>query len=174
MKTSYISILSLLASLLAFFNVLNANAGNDPKYLLLEQRNGDVTDSIYFDLSLNPAITFDGVFVYVALDDTKVSYDEVIRFTFAADLPAIDPIAAGIGMPITTGSKLTFRFLDSQTIVVNGSTTNQRYEVFDVSGRTLSPDVDETADGYIFHLNNLPSGLYIIKIGSQSFKITKR
>ena len=78
---------------------------------------------------------------------------------------------------ITNGSSkntLGLQFVNAQTVVVNGVTDGMSAGLYGVDGKAVSADIERGDRQVTFHLNSLSQGVYIIRIGKQSFKIYKK
>lgn len=78
---------------------------------------------------------------------------------------------------ITNGSgknTLGLQFVNAQTVVVNGVSDSMSAGLYGVDGKTVSADIERGDRQVTFHLNALPQGVYIIRVGQQSFKIYKK
>ena len=65
-------------------------------------------------------------------------------------------------------------FINAQTVVVDGVSDSMSAGLYGVDGKTASADIERGDRQVTFHLNALPQGVYIIRIGQQSFKIYKK
>ena len=69
---------------------------------------------------------------------------------------------------------LGLQFVNAQTVVVNGVTDGMSAGLYGVDGKAVSADIERGDRQVTFHLNSLSQGVYIIRIGKQSFKIYKK
>ena len=69
---------------------------------------------------------------------------------------------------------LGLQFVNAQTVVVNGVTDSMSAGLYGVDGKAASADIERGDRQVTFHLNSLSQGVYIIRIGKQSFKIYKK
>ena len=69
---------------------------------------------------------------------------------------------------------LGLQFVNAQTVVVNGVTDGMSAGLYGVDGKAVSADIEHGDRQVTFHLNSLSQGVYIIRIGKQSFKIYKK
>ena len=69
---------------------------------------------------------------------------------------------------------LDLKFVDAQTVVVNGLTDNMSAQLYSLDGKAVSAEIERSSCQVTFHLNTLPQGVYVIRIGQQSFKIVKK
>lgn len=90
------------------------------------------------------------------------------------DLKLIDPTSIDV-ITKSAGSKtLSLRFLDAQTVVVDGVAEGMSSALFSLDGMSVPAEIERNDRQVTFHLNALPQGVYIIRIGQQSFKIIKK
>jgi hypothetical protein len=78
---------------------------------------------------------------------------------------------------VTSGSNkktLELQFVDAQTVVIKGMIENMPANLYRIDGKVVSADIERSNYQVTFHLNALPQGVYIIRIGQQSFKIFKK
>ena len=69
---------------------------------------------------------------------------------------------------------LQLHFLDGNTVVAEGLADNSAVQVYAIDGRQAGADIERYDRQVTIHLDQLPLGVYIIRIGSQSFKIYKK
>ncbi len=69
---------------------------------------------------------------------------------------------------------LELQFVDAQTVVVKGKVDNISANLYSLDGKDVSADIEHSSSQLTFHLNSLPQGVYIIRIGQQSFKVFKK
>jgi hypothetical protein len=81
----------------------------------------------------------------------------------------IDVITKGV-----TSKALSLRFLDAQTVVVDGVAEGMSSALFSLDGKSVPAEIERNDRQVTFHLNALPHGVYIIRVGQQSFKIIKK
>ena len=69
---------------------------------------------------------------------------------------------------------LGLQFVNAQTVVVNGVIDSMAAGLYGVDGKAASADIERSDRQVTFHLNALPQGVYVIRVGQQSFKIYKK
>jgi hypothetical protein len=149
-----------------------AIASNEPNRLVVKMTDG--TENI-FVLSEKPVVTFDSKKVYISSSSFSTELSNVQEFYFQAessvptDINEIKPDGS-----VDTSAKFVFRYVDGQTVSIEGSAAPDRVSVYALNGSLVSAQVDKSTNQVIVHLNSLPSGIYIIRANSQSFKISKR
>ena len=74
----------------------------------------------------------------------------------------------------SSNNTLGLQFVNAQTVVVNGVTDSMSAGLYGVDGKAVSADIERGDRQVTFHLNSLSQGVYIIRIGKQSFKIYKK
>lgn len=149
-----------------------AMASNEPSQLVVKMTDG--SEKI-FVLSEKPVVTFDSKKVYINSSSFSTELSNVQEFYFQVesstptDINQVKPN----GKP-DTSSKFVFRFVDGQTVSIEGGVAPERVTVYALNGSVVSPKIDKSTNQVVVHLNNLPSGIYIIRANSQSYKISKR
>lgn len=114
-----------------------------------------------------------------SLTATVPTRDEVVTVLFDQvehiDLKEGDRPTGIEQMTKGAGSKTyNLQFVDGQTIVVDGVSGNLSSALYSLDGKQASAEVERSGSRVTFHLNQLPQGVYIIRIGQQSFKIVKK
>ena len=103
--------------------------------------------------------------------EVTIQFDQVYRMDLNAGVKptGIDVITKGVG-----SKTLNVRFLDAQTVVVDGVAEGASSALFSLDGKSVPAEIERNDCQVTFHLNALPQGVYIIRIGQQSFKIIKK
>jgi hypothetical protein len=115
-----------------------------------------------------------------SLTATVSTLDEPVTILFNQvdhiDLKVGDKPITGIEeMTQGPGSKTyNLQFLDAQTVIVDGVSGNLPSALYSLDGKLSPAEVERSGSRVTFHLNQLPQGVYIIRIGQQSFKIIKK
>ena len=162
---SYVRI--LLAFVLLGFSSM-AKAADD--VLLIVQTVGDDDrDSTYIELSTNPMLTFGQNSLMVSTDNLVLDYGNKVSISFVDQMPP--PIVTEV---FEVQNDIRLRFDGPSMVTVLGLPDRVRVGVFSVDGRKISPDVMPGAHSVSIDLANQPNGVYIIKVETKSFKITKR
>ena len=162
---SYVRI--LLAFVLLGFSSM-AKAADD--VLLIVQNVGDDDrDSTYIELSTNPMLTFGQNSLMVSTDNLVLDYGNIVSISFVDQMPP--PIVTEV---FEVQNDIRLRFDGPSMVTVLGLPDRVRVGVFSVDGRKISADVMPGEHYVSIDLANQPNGVYIIKVGTKSFKITKR
>ena len=172
MKSHFKSFL-LLIGLLSF--PLSALA--DFELLIYEK--GDKTEPVFSCwVTDKPILSFNQA--EGSLTATVSTIDQPVTIEFQK----IDHIGLKEGEKPVTGIKeiingsgkntLGLQFVNAQTVVVNGVTDGMSAGLYGVDGKAVSADIERGDRQVTFHLNSLSQGVYIIRIGKQSFKIYKK
>ena len=167
---SYLKLFCLVLCLLGLPMSLWAE---DYKLSIFEKNNSEPKFTCW--VSEKPTLSFNhetnSLTATVPTQDQSVTilFDEVDRIDLKAYPTGIDVITKG------TGSKtLSLRFLDAQTVVVDGVAEGASSALFSLDGKSVPAEIERNDRQVTFHLNALPQGVYIIRIGQQSFKIIKK
>lgn len=140
----------------------------------------DTMDSLLFRcwLTDEPVLSFNHA--EGSLIATVKTPDQPVTIEFSKigkfDLKEGEKPVTGI-KEITNGSSINtlgLQFVNAQTVVVNGVTDRMSAALYGVDGKTVSADIERGDRQVTFHLNALPQGVYIIRVGQQSFKIYKK
>lgn len=163
---SYIRIfLSVL--LLALASIAKAA---DDVLLIVQNTGGTVNDSTYIELSTNPTVTFGQKSLVVSAGNLELDYNDIVSISFTDKIP--DPITTGIS---TAGNDVRLRFDGHSSVVIFDLPDNAAVNVFSVEGRSIPAAITLTGgNAATVSLAGQSNGVYIIKVGTKSFKITKR
>lgn len=162
---SYVRI--LLAFVLLGFSLM-AKAADD--VLLIVQNVGDDDrDSTYIELSTNPKLTFGQNSLMVSTGNLVLDYANIVSISFVDKMPP--PIVTEV---FEVQNDIRLRFDGPSMVTVLGLPGRVGVGVFSVDGRKISADVMPGEHYVSIDLANQPNGVYIIKVGTKSFKITKR
>ena len=162
---SYVRI--LLAFVLLGFSSM-AKAADD--VLLIVQTVGDDDrDSTYIELSTNPMLTFGQNSLMVSTDNLLLDYGNIVSISFVDQMPP--PIVTEV---FEVQNDIRLRFDGPSMVTVLGLPGRVGVGVFSVDGRKISAGVMPGEHYVSIDLANQPNGVYIIKVGTKSFKITKR
>lgn len=145
-----------------------AKAADD--VLLIVQNMGSAdNDSTYIEMNANPTLTFGRDSLMVSTDNLVLDYNNIVSISFVDQMPP--PIVTEV---FEVQNDIRLRFDGPSMVTVLGLPDRVRVGVFSVDGRKISPDVMPGAHSVSIDLANQPNGVYIIKVGTKSFKITKR
>ena len=73
-----------------------------------------------------------------------------------------------------TTAPFRFKFVDGHTVFISGLAGDERVTVYGVDGTLRLADIDQKANGAIVHLDQLPTGYYVIRAGEKAFKIYRK
>ena len=138
--------------------------------LLIVQNMGSAdNDSTYIEMSANPTLTFGRNSLMVSTDNLVLDYNNIVSISFVDQMP--DPIITNIS---TVQNDTRLRFDGSSVVTVLDLPDGVGVRVFSIDGRKIPADVTLVDHYAMVNLTNQPDGVYIIKVGTKSFKITKR
>ncbi len=69
---------------------------------------------------------------------------------------------------------MQFRYTDVNTIYVDGVGSDMSIQQYSIDGKSARLDAERSGDAVTIRLHHLPQGIYIIRIGNQSYKIYKK
>lgn len=122
-----------------------------------------------FLLTDKPQVKFEGTKLLITSEKATVSFalSDVIRFTYkATDPTGIEELEAD-GEPAVSYS-------NDGTVTISQLPANATATVYTMDGRTVQQLKARHAGTYRLSLSGLPSGVYLVKAGSTTYKITKR
>lgn len=146
----------------------------DYKLSIFEKNNSEPKFTCW--VSDKPTLSFNhetnSLTAMVPTQDQPVTilFDEVDHI----DLKESDPTGIDVITKDTGSKTLSLRFLDAQTVVVDGVAEGMSSALFSLDGKSVPAEIERNDRQVTFHLNALPQGVYIIRIGQQSFKIIKK
>ena len=146
-------------SLLAALTCISAKAGNG-KSLFVTFYDGQ---KVEFALATTPEIAFGNDQMTVKTTQTTASYDlwKVSKFTYGNT-------STDIGQ-VETDCKF---IREGNHIIVDG--TNNQISTFALDGKSVHLSPIQTGDKTLISLDELPQGIYIIKINNKSLKIARQ
>lgn len=157
------SLTGLIAALAMLLLPASLKAASE-QLLVLTQTNGSVTK---FALTDNPVITYKG-------NDIIVTCGEKVLQTSMADVANV-----GLEKGETTGIEAPIAVSEPQTtfsfgkVGFEGLLSGERIMVYSIDGKVIST-IKADADGRAqVDLNNLQTGVYILRTAKKSFKIKK-
>lgn len=120
-----------------------------------------------FALPDKPKVTFEGNNLLVTSDKTTASFalSDVVRFTYQD----IDP--SGIQEVYSKDTGVSF---EDGVLVISQIKANSTVCVYSLDGRLVRQLAAKRAGTYRLNLSSLPFGVYLVKTGSLTYKITKR
>lgn len=160
----FISLLFLLSLHASVF------ASNEPSQLVVKLN--DNTEKIFI-LANKPVITFDTEKFYINTSDFSTELSNVQEFYFKTETATgIEAVKKTDGA--ASSSIFTFRFIDGQTVYIDGLDDSAHISVYSLSGAQVNARIDKSNDRAVVDFGNQPAGVYIIRANKQSFKIIKR
>ena len=164
--TSLKKIVTICILCLNFF-VLSLQASNEPSILRLEFRSGSIS---YFELSSKPVLLFDTDSIVIRSSVFSIvmyNYNTIRNVCFVDNTNAVVK-------NLKDKHINNFQFLDGVNVKVSGLNLSDKICIYSIDGRLLPADIERNSDHAIIHLNSFPKGIYIIKVGIQSYKIYKK
>ncbi len=175
---------------------VSAQTTTDTELFVVEKVDGS---TIEIGLSKKPVVSYDGRNISVVSADGTVSKDflfnEVRKFYYQAVKKPITPIDGGknngVSMtfvvdasslselpelptsvaPVESGNVVSFRFVDGENVVIAGVDNNMAISVIRADGAQVAASIERSADVANILLSGLQPGIYIIKVGVESFKV---
>lgn len=120
-----------------------------------------------FALPDKPKVSFEGKNLIVVSDKTTTTFalSDVVRFTYKD----LDP--SGIQEVYIKDTNVS---LEDGMLVVSQVKANSNVCVYSLDGRLVRQLAVKRAGTYRLNLSSLPFGIYLVKTGSLTYKITKR
>ncbi len=149
---------------LIFFLFSTIFYGYCEKHLVLNFSNGE-TKSINLQEIKNITLA-NGSLAVNSFDGTSetASFTSLAKITFSGNFSAISDIEAGTNNPAVS--------LQGDVLEISGLNGTQSVDVFSTAGmRVISTTITDNGS---LSVSELPSGVYIVKIESQTFKFIKR
>lgn len=126
-----------------------------------------------FELSDKPVVTFSENALIVTSDvltvELPIAYADVKNIGFK-----VAGTVTGTDETTLTHRRLSVKFTDENTFVVQGADEGAGVKVYAVDGKAMPADVMRDDDRISVRLNNYRRGTYIIMIGKHTYKIVKR
>ncbi len=148
----------------------------DYELLIFEKGKTDAVFSCW--LTDEPVLSFNHA--EGSLIATVKTQDQPVTIEFSKidkfDLKEGEKPVTGIDV-LTNGSgkkALDLKFVDAQTVIVSGLSDGTSASLYSVDGKMAPVNMERSDRQVTFHLNALPRGVYIIRVGQQSFKIYKK
>ena len=155
----------LLLSLLLSFAVTAMWAQSDAtQRLVVWLKDGQ---KIYHDLNDQPETTFSDGMLWLKTEKVSVSYPltDVLRYTFEGAMTAIETPSARPG---------EIRFLQgNDAMAFDGLPEGTSLALYSLDGKQLATMKAQGRQRTVVSLANYPSGVYIVKMGDESFKFVK-
>lgn len=174
---------------------VSAQITTDTELFVVEKVDGS---TIKIELSEKPVVSYDGRNIsVVSADGTSFSEDflfnEVRKFyyqavnkpitpidggknngvsmTFVVDASSMNDLPTSVESVESIGNVLSFRFVDGENVVIAGVDNNMTISVIRADGAQVAASIDRNADVANISLSGLQPGIYIIKVGVESFKV---
>lgn len=139
--------------------------------LVVSYNDAGKTQTLNISLAENPEITLNK-------DILSISYgaDNAITFQYAnvVDMHFSDVIVTSIDKDNKVGKKLQLLYIDSQHLRVIGVSPNSKANLYSLNGALASTHVTRSDDSLTLDLSGLPTGVYLLNVDKQSFKIIKK
>lgn len=160
----FVNILIVMFLMLA--SSTNLYADDQCDSLLVTMKDGHCYQFV-FDNSMKLSFAKDSM--YINSQDISFGVDSIakIHFVKTGDPGGTSPIHE-VKNTVTT---VDISYLSRNTIRITGLDSPQEPRVYSIKGSQMPFDVDRNDNDLIIHLQQYPSGTYIIKVGKHSFKI---
>lgn len=138
---------------------MTANAAND-KSLFVTFNDGQ---KVEFALSTTPEVTFGNDQMTIKTTQTTASYDlgKVTTFTYGSTTTGINQVE--------NNNKFA---MEGNRIIIDG--TNNKISAYSLDGKAVNLSPITTGDKTTVNIDELPHGVYIIKINNKSIKIARQ
>ena len=133
------------------------------KELVVMLKGGNKT---VFTLASSPVITLNGGEMTVKSDVMQIVFqlEEMDYYTFSDTETTVPVVSKEMG---------GVKYID-ETVVLYGLNSGEGVSVYAIDGRFIETTMADSYGTALLHLASLPSGSYIVKSKSQSFKILKK
>lgn len=164
---------SLLLLLLTAFSLSSAAANTGLALVIYEK--GNATPVFECWLTDKPTVTFNnGKLTATAPSGTyTLEFTNVARMEFEEKEEIITDVEEELAEELSPAT-LRLQFLDSQTALIEGIHDGDTARLYAIDGRVVPAEMERSGSRLTIYLGNLPQGVYIIRIGNQSFKIYKK
>ena len=131
--------------------------------LIVKLKDGSETA---FFLKDKPQVTFEGTDLKVASQngDTTFPLADVLRFTYALK------DTSGINETVDRKTSVSF---EDDVLVISEIKAGNMVSIYSLDGKLLNQLTPQHTGTYRLNLSELPSGLYLVKAGNITYKITK-
>jgi len=150
--------------MLLMFISIGTRAQNDSPRLVVWLKSGE---KAYFDLNKLPETTFGNGLLTIKSSTSTVSYQltNVLRYTYEnVQSSGIEGLPSAYAVQISEqGESVTFRNLKPGTIV----------KLYSLGGVLLEQHTAEDSNPLTITLQNLPSGMYVVKAANETIKMLK-
>ena len=120
-----------------------------------------------FALPEKPQVSFEGtdLVIHSEKTDARFAISDVVRFTYQK----IDP--SGIDIPVAPETGINY---DDGTLVISQLEAGASVSIYSLDGRLVQQLNARRTGTYRLSLASLPFGVYLVKTGTITYKITKR
>ena len=155
----------LLTTMLLLFAVVQSGLAADLVATLVVLTKDNTTHQ--FVLADKPNVTFEGTNLVVTSDKATATFalSDVVRFTYVkSDVSGIDEIA-------DTEAGVVYQ---DGVLVISQIQAGESVSVYALDGRMVQQLKASHSGTYRLSLASLPFGVYLVKTGTLTYKITKR
>ena len=161
MKVKF-TILSLLLALVA----TTMRAADKQNTLIVLTKDNVLHQFVLVD---KPKVTFEGTQLKVTCEKASASasfnLSDIIRFTYAGK------DASGIDEMTVNPTEIS---MEEGVLVISQMKANSTVNVYSMDGKLVRQLTAQRAGTYRLSLSSLPAGVYIVKVDTITYKITKR
>lgn len=185
--------IAVLSMFLMLSSHVSAQIVTDAELLVVEMKNGIVQT---IQLSETPKVSFDGDCVHVTSSDGAFSkeYGQVRKFYYqTVNKPIVKTTTGGnngisktmeidasslkkeiiTSAPSALSEKniLSFKFVDGKNVCIGGLDKSANVSVYAINGTKMPATITRNVDSADVSLQGLQPGVYIIKVGTEAFKV---
>lgn len=126
-------------------------------------------------LTDKPAVTFENGNLKATspTDSYVLEFTNVSNIAFEEKEEIITDVEEELAEELSPAT-LRLLFLNGETVVIDGVKDHDTARLYAIDGRAFATDVMRSGNRLTFYLNSLPQGIYVIRVGNQSFKIYKK
>lgn len=124
-------------------------------------------EKIYYELEENPKTTFEGTDIVITTSNLSVNYPlkDVFRYTYELQVSGIEN--ANKTKPVHISQK-------DNNLVFDNLKSGTQIQLFATDGKLLKSMAADGRQTIAISLDLYPSGVYIVKAGSVTYKMMKR
>lgn len=118
-------------------------------------------------LAEKPVILFSGTKLVLKVGEQKSQFEieEVKKFFF-------EIVGTGIN-PVENAEAVRYDYTDGRNLRISGATGVAAVQLYDVAGKVVATQQVDNGAASV-NLQTLPAGVYVLKVGAQSMKISKK
>lgn len=157
--------ITIIFSLLCLFGIVIFPVhASDYKCLVLWHANGSQTA---VGLYKEPRLTFDAKSLIIHSPVLEMTFpkSEILKYTF-------EDKEEGTAVGTVREDRLDFQ-VTSSSVIVKGGIKNAPVSLYDMSGKVVPITVYPEGEGFQIPLSSVAKGVYILSVGSQTFKFSK-